>query len=129
MRPLASAALLLALLQMGCAGGEPPKYSVSGTVTFDGNPVVDGDILFIPQQRNTATEGGRIEDGKYEFLATPGAKRVEIRASKLDPKLKNPRGEPTPVDYISPKYNSQSTLKADVSAGGKNEFNFDLKSR
>ena len=52
---------------------------------------------------------------------------MEIRAAKLEPKIKNPRGEPTPVDYIPAKYNFQSTLTADVTANG-NQFNFELKS-
>jgi hypothetical protein len=115
---------LFLVVLLGCAGSEKPKYPVRGTVTFDGAPVEEGDILFLPGQ-----EGGRIEDGAFEFLATPGSKRVEIRASKLDPKLKNPRGEPTPVDYIPPKFNTQSTLKAEVTASGPNQFTFDLKSR
>lgn len=127
MRHAAICSVLLVVL--GCAGSEKPKYAVRGTVTFDGVQVEDGDILFIPAQRDSAAEGGRIEDGTFEFLATAGPKRVEIRAAKLDPKLKNPRGEPTPVDYIPAKFNSQSTLNAEVTASGANQFSFDLKSR
>jgi hypothetical protein len=129
---LATAILLNAVVLFGltgCAGSGKPKYLARGKVTFDGVPVEDGHINFIPAQRDTAVEGGPIENGEFEFEATAGPKRVEIRASKMDPKLKNPRGEPVPVDYIPAKYNSQSTLTAEVTADGANQFNFELKSR
>jgi hypothetical protein len=121
--------LFLLLTAVGCGGGGKAAYPVSGTVTFDGQAVEEGDILFVPVPLSSAVEGGKIEGGTFKFQATAGKKRVEIRASRPDPKLKNPMGKPTPVDYIPAKFNSESTLSADVEAKGTNEFKFDLKSK
>ena len=124
-------ALLLAiLLAAGCGSDEVQRYPVSGTVTFDGQPVPDGHIIFASPGGETTPDAGPIVDGQYAFDVQSGAKRVEIQASRevpgapVDPAM----GMAPRQEYIPPRYNTQSTLRAEVKPDGENEFNFELKS-
>lgn len=61
---------LLALLMVGCSGADgPERFSLSGTVTYDGQPVPHGTIHFEPDaaRGNPGPSGsGEIKDGKYQ---------------------------------------------------------------
>jgi len=125
-RLLGTAALLAATITSGCSQG-PKLYPVSGAVTFEGAPVASGDILFIPADTTIAPEPATITDGKYSLQAREGKKRVEIRASKILPGgAKGAGGEPVPEEYLPRKYNSESTLSAEVKPSGDNKFDFPL---
>jgi hypothetical protein len=112
---------------LGCGGSGPRTVPVSGEVSFDGTPVMEGDILFRPADPAVAPEGGKITKGRYQCQAKPGPQRVEIRASRPEPGPPGPMG-PVYKDYIPAEYNSKSILKADVSPSGKNQFPFHLQS-
>lgn len=65
---LVSAGLLL-LPPLGCGQSGPPRYHVSGTVTYQGEPVPVGSILFQPDptKGNSGPYGNAaIKDGKYD---------------------------------------------------------------
>ena len=130
MRHLLSMLSLFAVLTglAGC-GRTDGTYPVSGMVTFDGEALPEGDILFIPERTDLPREGGKIQNGKFSFQARLGKKRVEVRASRPDPKVKGPNGEPMYVDYLPAAYNTHSTLTAEVTADGPNEFRFPLLSK
>lgn len=68
--------VLSAVVQSGCGGDSGPKrYGVSGTVTFDGQPVPVGTITFDPDvsKGNRGPQGrARIVDGKYDTGAKDG---------------------------------------------------------
>lgn len=117
---------LLALPVAGCGPSGPETYSVSGTVTWNGDPLPDGHIVFYPVDGSIAPDAGKIAAGKFEFQAQPGEKRVEIDATResgeVDPVMHTAPREA----YIPSKYNSQSILKATVTAGGDNTFTFEL---
>ena len=114
----------LSLLSLGCGSGAGPEtIAVTGTVTYDGVPVADGDIIFRDATGQTRSCGGRIIDGKYSFDASPGSKTVEITAmrdvpGKMDTQS-NP-GESVPLRemYIPAKYNTETTLTAEVNDSG-----------
>jgi hypothetical protein len=127
---LASRALIGACVvagAIGCGGRE--TLEVSGGVTFDGKPVERGEISFVPTAGG-APDGGVIEQGKFQFQARPGSKRVEIRGSRPVPPARQSNSEMGPMyeDYIPARYNDQSTLTADVTADGDRHFQFDLRS-
>jgi len=116
----------------GCGGETGPKrYEVIGVVSFDGQPLPDGDIQFLPAEGTGTIDGGKIADGKFALDVTAGKKRVEIRATR-ETKEMVPSGampgqmEPKREDYIPAKYNTASTLTAEVKAGLKNIFEFKL---
>ena len=118
----------LAILS-GCSDG-PRTYRVSGAVTLDGQPVPAGNILLIPAGGSQGPEPGVIQDGRYELKATAGLKRVEISAAKIRPGgARGAGGEPVPEEYIPERYNMQSDLTAEVTADGKNAFDFELLSK
>src|SRR5688572_29821884 len=73
--------LALAVLATGCGPG--PGVAVSGAVTYQGKPVEDGMIQFIPSAETQGpTAGAEIKDGKYSIPAqsgpVPGSYRVEV---------------------------------------------------
>lgn len=86
---LSLVALALAIGLIGCGGNEgPPTYPVSGTVTYKGNPLVDGQIAFRPDESKGGTgpmHAADIVDGTFSVEATEGPKRVEIYGSWVVP--------------------------------------------
>jgi hypothetical protein len=112
----------------GCGPGSPAMYRVSGSVTFDGGPVENGEIIFVPFDKRVAPDAGNIDHGTYDLLVKAGKKRVEIRASRpVVGKKPNPMG-PVYQDYLPEKYNARTTLEADVKPEGANRFDYELKS-
>ncbi len=119
-------ALILALAA-GC-GSADGLHAVSGTVTFDGQPVESGEIIFRPNGGTEASAAGKIVGGRYSLRAAPGPKRVEITAMRQVETPQAASGEPALSfqSYIPEKYNRNSELTADVTARGPNGFDFDL---
>src|SRR5437016_5081016 len=66
---------MVLLLALGCGSG---TCEVTGTVTFDGQPVPHGDIVLNDVEGRLGPDYGKIEDGKFALQAKPGGKRVEI---------------------------------------------------
>jgi hypothetical protein len=114
-------------LLTGCGSSE--FETVTGTVTFDGQPLPDGDIIFQPSDPKHGPDAGKIIDGKFTLPVRPGSKKVVIRAARLVPGKKGPMGEDAHEDYIPGKYNDDTTLTADVKPGSKNDFSFPLTSK
>jgi hypothetical protein len=129
-RYLSSCALLLLCALMGCSGSKDPAVPVSGTVNLDGKPLPEGSLSLIG-------EGGappdvfEVKDGKFEGSAKPGKVRVEIRANRLGKptKMGDTVIEATPENYLPSMYNTDSKIKADVTAAGLNPSTFEVKSK
>lgn len=124
----------LAVILCGCGGGPkgPKLYSVSGEVKFDDKPVETGRILFRLKDGDQRGFAADVKDGKYSLKTEKGRMSVEITASRLIPgKFSNVNGKPEPVGemYLPQKYNSKTTLEANVEEGKSNHFPFDLKSK
>lgn len=62
-RWLALAAIVAAA---GCGPGGPKRYSLSGQITFDGNPVPMGDISFDPVEPGIGGGFAPIKDGRFD---------------------------------------------------------------
>jgi hypothetical protein len=74
---------VLALAAAGCADS---TASVSGTVTYDGQPVGNGMVTFLPADGKGPSAGGKIADGRYTVDGlTPGPKVVQVVAVKAVP--------------------------------------------
>jgi hypothetical protein len=122
-------AALAALLIAGCSG-EARLYPVSGSVSLDGQPVADGDIMFVSLDGVRGPDPGKIKDGNYALKTTEGKKRVEISASKIRPGgARGGGGEPVPEEFIPARYNMESKLGADVQPNNKNRFDFSLEGK
>jgi hypothetical protein len=114
----------------GCGASGPRTYEVTGTVTFDDQPVTRGDIYFHPEDGRYGSEHGAIVEGKYRAKVKEGKHKVTIQASRPVPGKKGPMGEDAIEDYIPPQFAdvNKTELSADVGPG-KTEFNFPLKSK
>jgi hypothetical protein len=125
----------------GCGESDKlPREPISGSVTVEGKPLKSGLITFIPNESNTPTQGGAlILEGKYSVPKNqglvPGKYRIIItspddKPAEIVDKANNAPGmPPLPAKEVIPKqYNSESLLSAEVTAGGKNVFEFNLVS-
>jgi hypothetical protein len=133
--------LLFVLLFIGCgAGDRRGRRPVEGTVTYLGQPVANGRIIFEPVATNLPTATAQIRDGIYEIESKYGpaagecSVRIEGLREKRDPSVpKHPYlGDDQQVGVVSeqflpPKYNAKSVLKVEIKKDGSNVHNFDLK--
>jgi hypothetical protein len=119
----------LAMSTAGCGPREPATYEVRGTVAWKGQPVPDGYVNFLPGDgQSVKVDAGKIEGGAFVFRSTAGPKTVEIWANREKPGQTNKvMGLREKEQYIPAKYNSQTTLKADVTPEGPNQFTFKLE--
>lgn len=117
------------LAALGCQEKPPPTYPVSGSVTFKGQPLPDGTIMFVGDDGKTS-DPAPISQGKYTAQATAGIKKVQIRATRIKPGgAKDAMGAAVPEDYLPAKYNTETTLRAEVAPGAANVFDFTLEEK
>lgn len=116
-------------LLSGCGGSDvEKKVPVKGQVMIGKTPLQEGEISFSTPGK--PPEKVEIKGGVFEGEVTVGKKRVEIYAFR---KVKPP---PTATDamefsmqnYIAPQFNANSTLEAEVSENGENEYTYSVLS-
>jgi hypothetical protein len=103
-------------------------------VTYDGQPVQEGSISFESTDGKGSVTGGVITAGKYDVPGavgtTPGEKIVRITAVRKTGR-RIPSGEGSGlvdeiVPYIPSRYNTESTLRVQVTSGKVNTHDFHL---
>jgi hypothetical protein len=135
-------ALALALLLpgvLGCGASDNlPREAISGSVSVEGKPLESGLVVFNPEAAETPTQGGAaVVAGKFsiprEQGLVPGKYKVVVSAAggtpekQVDTTNNMPGMPPVPAKEIIPKeFNTNSLLTAEVKAGVKNEFSFNL---
>jgi hypothetical protein len=119
----------------GCSGSEVVRASVEGTVSFDGQPVESGMILFIPQPGVVGPPVQvMIEKGKYASPKstgpTVGLNAVQLIAVRKTGRILKIEGQDSAeeVQYLPKKYNEASKEMAEIKPG-VNQFNYELKSK
>ncbi|QDV14610.1 hypothetical protein CA51_45180 [Rosistilla oblonga] len=122
---------LLTLASIGCGSSGPAMSQVSGKVTFDGEPVTTGHVIFRANDGKTISAAGPIVDGSFDFESMPGEKTVLITATRPVPGKfdeSNP-GEKIQIteQFIPENYNSKSELSVVVTEED-GTFDFDLQS-
>lgn len=124
----------LSLSVVGCGGGTD-RASVSGEVTFEGTPVAEGKINFMPIDGTLSpTAGATITEGRFHIKADKGPKegkfKVEIKAFRPTGKRVRDKDSGEEYDeiewYIPDRYNRQSELVAEIKLNEKNELKYDL---
>jgi hypothetical protein len=127
------AAATLAFLIPACADG-PPRGTVIGKVTLDGQPVETGSIRFAAVDGKTPTAGAQIKSGEYKAEVPVGDVRIEITAPKKIGSKKEFEGAPDSgtvdvvTEAIPARYNLKSELTMTVEKG-TNTKDFELKSK
>jgi hypothetical protein len=137
----------------GCGSGHPDTVPVSGTVTYQGNPVAGAQVTFMPQEGGARAGIGTTDgQGKYELTtfeendgALPGKHSVTISmpveggdpgtaedptAAYGDMMSQAASGQPVgaPEGTIPGKYGAAKTsgLTAEVTPGDTKPIDFDL---
>jgi hypothetical protein len=120
-----TALLICALALVGCNRG-PARYPVSGAVSWKGEPIQEGDIIFEPEDPNHLPETGKVVNGHYEMKVTAGRKKVRLFASREKAGANKAMGPGEREAIIPPDYNARSAITAEVTATGPNQFDFHL---
>jgi hypothetical protein len=126
--------LLAALALIPACSDGPPRGTVLGKVTLDGQPVESGAIRFAAVDGLSPTAGAQIKDGAFQAEVPIGDVRIEITAPKKVGTKKAFEGAPEggTVDLVTEaipvRYNRKSELKMTVQRG-MNPQDFELKSR
>lgn len=122
-----SLGLLAAVLLAGCGQSGPTRCEVVGKVTLDGQPVADGEVLFLPADGMGPSDACPIVNGEFKGQVAPGSKKVQISSTKDTGKVA-PDGLPDYQNIIPKQYNTESTLTAEIKEGDDTPLAFDLKS-
>ncbi|MBA4188565.1 MAG: hypothetical protein C0467_11215 [Planctomycetaceae bacterium] len=120
---------LLGTLGCGNTNRAQSTQTVTGLVTFKGQALPDGEIVFVGED-GKASDPAKVHDGRYETVLTPGNKRVRIRAARVkEGGARDAMGAAVAEDYLPAAYNTETTLRAEVVSGGPNVFNFTLEEK
>ena len=130
------ASLLVLIVLPGCGGdGAPPRYPVSGKVTYQGQPVPEGIVNFI-KVGGGAEAATLTADGTFDFKPIEGLPAGDYQVFIIPPETMNTPPTPdrpnTPVKEfpnIPKKYRlaASSELTATVAAKDENKLTFDMK--
>lgn len=122
----------------GCGGHSdaPPLSQVTGTVTYQGKPLTEAQVMFTPEKGPmsmgvTDTQGRfSLKTGTREGVPV-GKHTVTISAFEPVPEIdsENETERKPPVSRIPRHYSDlkKSGLSVEVNAKGKNDFTFELK--
>ena len=141
--PRVYALVLAACWLSGCGGAtdDLPRVAVSGRVTLDGKPLDTASISFQPDgqdNKSPVAVGGSVMAGSYSIAKaegpTPGKYRVSIDSSGdsgTPPPGEAPGAPPRAVTkaLVPDKYNTKSTLTAEITPGSANTINFELTTK
>lgn len=130
--------IVVCSLLVGCGKeGGPATYPVTGTVTYRGNPLPLGTVMFVPAKGPPSRPAAIGEDGKYQLEAVAGEHRVQVIAVPSTPKGTEPTtqggkesGGVSNVQSLIPvKYNRFHTsgVKVEVKSDGPNQIDIQLK--
>jgi hypothetical protein len=128
MRYASSATVLSILFAVlaGCGPSGPVRYPVSGEVTWEGEPVTKGYIVFEPADEAVAPDAGKIENGRYQTEVQEGKKKVRISAEREVGPYNPVMGSPERQSYIPREYDAETMLEVTVTPEGENQFDFHL---
>jgi hypothetical protein len=111
---------LIAVL-IGCGGGLE-RIPLSGTVTFNGKPIEDGQIRFMPKEdTKMPLTVEPIKNGEYDTSTTGGVPvgRYQVQFFSYDTRYPEPSG-PGAADrpqLLPPSCNYQSKYEIEVESG------------
>jgi hypothetical protein len=104
---------VLATALVGCSSSEPKTYKVTGTVTWKGALIENGQLNVFADDGGTAPTTSKIVNGKFELRTTAGVKRVEVFSQK-DGGFDKAMGANRFYNDIPREYNSETQLRFEV---------------
>jgi hypothetical protein len=110
-------AAAIAIILAGCG---PSLARVSGTVSFNGEPVSKGTVTLVPANGKGAASGGLIENGRYTIeKVQPGEKLVQLSSPYPMGSQKDDSGSESNLygDLMPASWGRASQNKIDVTAG------------
>jgi hypothetical protein len=133
---LGAFAATLCILLAGCGGPDHELVlaPVSGTVTYNGEPLADAMVAFDPEEGGRIASGKTDEDGRYRLTTVEGydgaiVGRHGVTVVKVAPTPAPHISDPDAGKPLIPeKYFDASTseLTAEVVEGENNVFDFEL---
>jgi hypothetical protein len=129
--------LVVVVLTAGCgaAGDGIARQAVSGSVTFGGKPLEQGEITLSPIQAGPSA-GGTIARGTFAIdrMQGPSAGKYRVMIVSIQPTGRQVRDADGPpgskvaekANVIPARYNFKSDLEIDIKKEGENTFKFDL---
>ena len=130
------ALMAMLALVIGC-GGSSDVATVSGMVTLDGVPAMEGSINFAPADGQGPTVGTSIRDGKYEITTKdkmpPGKKVVTIIVTtktgrQVEAGPPAPKGTMVNEIKVYPQPGGPADLQSTTLVVGENTSDFKLVS-
>jgi hypothetical protein len=144
---------LVVVLLSGCGKpvdpNRPTTVRVTGTITYNQQPVEGAGVVFVPQDHSHAATARTNAEGRFQLRtfgtndgAVPGSFKVTVVKTEGRPGAGSNRDDDglgeeeddddedeTPPKWLTPqRYGSVATtdLTADVTEGGDNSFTFEL---
>jgi len=119
-------AVLFAWLS-GCRSDGPATYEVHGMVSWEGEPLPQGTVMFVPDEGPAATaEIGT--DGRYRLHAVAGRHQVGILATRVGGPSKHGGDSPELIPLLPEKYHRFHTsgVVVTVEPGQANTIDLEL---
>lgn len=121
---------ILCAMAIGCGGSDaPPTASVEGTITIDGQPAGDVQVMFVPAAGGRPAMAVTNAEGHYELAyssdidgAAIGEHNVSFQPAAEDDAELQQKLKGFPVQYM------QSGAEIAIVDEGSNTIDFDLKS-
>ena len=123
----------MVLIACASCGPRDPRVTIHGTVSLDGQPLSEGEIVFTPDDPALRAEGATINHGSFTIRVLKRPHRIGIRAYLAEKREVDPNAPPgassefTTRSIIPTRYNDKSTLSFTVESS-KDRPRFDLTS-
>jgi hypothetical protein len=100
-----SIALAASLMILGCAPAGDPRVAMTGHVTYNGAPVSDASIFFIPDiDKEGYGANALIWNGRYSLPAELGPSPGELNVVIVDTRYDNPSLAASPKTPLLPRH-------------------------
>lgn len=129
---------LVGIATSGCGRRDGPTrelVSVSGTVTFNGQPLEQGEVHFVSSGSRSVGEGYFVDacvvkQGGFQGKTEPGERVVQIWSFRQSDAAPDPvtGDKPLPINIIPAQFSENSKLTVTVSESGSNTFTFEIGS-
>lgn len=115
---------LVASFFAGCGERGPERVPVSGTVTYNGKPLPEGTVRFVPVQTSPVpSSGATITEGKYTANASGGVPigtyHIQIEAYRHVKGGPGSLHENVLQQYVPRKYNTNTQLQITIEPGSR----------